>query len=170
MGLGNVLTGLFSTTNPTAVVVEGGVKGVLDGIGSAANGVREAITGELSPEKRAKFEESMRVLDQELLKGAQAVTLAEAQSGSPFARNWRPGLGWICDIAIACYYIPQALAAAILWTTQSAVMLYRAPDISQVVLPPYPLTFNLEEIIGLVFALLGVAVTRSYDKKVLLRK
>jgi len=154
----------FSGTNPAASVVSGTVTGVLGGIGSAANSIREAITGKLDADGQAKFDLEYQKLTQVLQEGQQAINLADAQSGSNFRGGWRPALGWMAAISLGSYYIPQALAGAVLWVIQCASVMIAATDIGKVVLPSYPVAFNVEEIMGLVISLLGMAGLRTYEK------
>jgi len=155
----------FTGANPAASVAQGAVTGVLSGIGSAANSVREAITGKLDADGQAQFDLAWQQLTQKLQEGQQAINLADANSGSNFRGGWRPALGWVCALSLGSYYIPQALAGAVLWVIQCGSVMIAAADIGKVILPAYPVVFNVEEIIGLVASLLGMAGLRSYDKK-----
>ena len=160
MGVLDWLTG----ANPAATVVTGAVSGVLGGIGSAANSIREAITGKLDADGQAQFDLAWQQLTQKLQEGQQAINLADAQSGSNFRGGWRPALGWMTAISLGSYYIPQALAGAVLWVVQCASVMIAATDIGKVILPAYPVVFNVEEIMGLVLSLLGMAGLRTYEK------
>ena len=161
MGMLNWFTG----TNPAAAVAQGAVTGVLNGIGGAANSLREAITGRLDADGQAKFDLEYQKLTQVLQEGQQAINLADANSGSNFRGGWRPALGWVCALSLGSYYIPQALAGAVLWVIQCVSVMLAAADIGNVALPAYPVAFNVGEIMGLVASLLGMAGLRSYDKK-----
>ncbi len=155
----------FTGSNPAASVASGAAKGILSGIDSAANGIREAITGRLDADGQAKFDLEYQKLTQVLQEGQQAINLADANSGSNFRGGWRPALGWMCAFSLGFYYIPQAAIGAILWAIQCSAVMYSAQDIGKIVLPGYPVVFNVGEIIGLVASLLGLAGIRSYDKK-----
>ena len=108
----------FTGANPAASVAQGAATGILDGIGTAANSVREAITGKLDADGQAKFDLSWQALTQELQKGQQAINLADANSGSSFRGGWRPALGWTCAMALWFYYVPPIAMATLLWTAQ----------------------------------------------------
>lgn len=155
----------FIGSNPASAAATGAVTGVLSGIGDAANSIREAITGRLDADGQAKFDLAWQQLTQKLQEGQQAINLADAQSGSNFRGGWRPALGWVCALSLGAYYIPQALTGALLWFIQCVAMLVAVPDVTKLTLPPYPILFNMEEIIGLVASLLGLAGIRSYDLK-----
>ena len=73
-------------------------------------------------------------------------------------------MGWMTAISLGSYYIPQALAGAVLWVVQCASVMIAATDIGKVILPAYPVVFNVEEIMGLVLSLLGMAGLRTYEK------
>lgn len=155
----------FNGSNPAASVAQGAATGILDGIGSAANSIREAITGKLDADGQAQFDLAWQSLTQKLQEGQQAINLADAQSGSNFRGGWRPALGWVCALSLGSYYIPQAIMATVLWTIQCTAVMWAASDIGKVVLPSYPIIFNVEQILGLVASLLGLAGLRSWDKK-----
>lgn len=155
----------FKGANPAASVAQGAVTGILEGVGSAANSIREAITGKLSADDQSKFDLAWQTLTQKLQEGQQAINLVDAQSSSNFRGGWRPALGWVCALSLGAYYIPQALAAAVIWVIQCSAVMIASPDIVKVVIPPYPVLFNMEEILGLVASLLGLAGIRSFDLK-----
>ncbi|MDP2645458.1 MAG: 3TM-type holin [Desulfobacterales bacterium] len=162
MGL---LSWFAGSSNPAASVAAGAVSGVLDGVGKAANEIREAITGKLSADDQASFELKMQTLTQVLQEGQQAINLADAQSGSNFRGGWRPAIGWTCAMALWFYYVPPVIMATILWTIQGMAIIWQAEDVSKVILPAFPSNMNIQEILGLVAALLGLAGMRSWDKK-----
>lgn len=156
----------FTGSNPAASVAQGAVTGVLDGIGSAANSIREAITGKLDADGQAKFDLAWQQLTQQLQVGQQAINLADAQSGSNFRGGWRPAIGWSCAFALFFYYVPPIIMATILWSIQCVAVMWSAPDITQITaLPAFVKTMDIQEILGLVGTLLGLAGMRSYDKK-----
>ena len=72
-----------------------GVSETLDGIGSAAIKLREAITGDLPAEKRAELEMKYAELTARLSEAQTKVNEAEAGSISFFVAGWRPATGWI---------------------------------------------------------------------------
>jgi hypothetical protein len=154
-----------SPTTAAADVAAGAATGLLTGIGSAANSIREAITGKLSADDQAKFDLAWQELTQKLQEGQQAINLADAQSGSNFRGGWRPAIGWMCALALGSYYIPQSIMATVLWTVQCFAVMVAAADIGKVVLPAFPIIFDINEILGLVASLLGLATLRTYDLK-----
>lgn len=155
----------FSGVNPAASVAQGAVTGVLDGIGKAANSIRESITGRLDADGQAKFDLAWQELTQQLQLGQQSINLADANSGSNFRGGWRPAIGWSCAFALFFYYVPPIIMATILWTIQCVTVMWAAGDIMKVILPPFVKTMDIQEILGLVASLLGMAGMRSYDKQ-----
>lgn len=151
-------------SNPVAGATEGAVKGVIEGIGFAGDKVYAWVKGELPPEKQAEFDLKYQELTQKLQEGNQAINLADAQSGSNFRGGWRPAIGWTCAMALWFYYVPPVFMATLLWTVQCIAVMWQAPNIAIVKLPDFPLVLNIQEIIGLVASLLGLAGLRSIEK------
>lgn len=131
----------------------GGVKGVFEGIGSLAKDIRSAITGEMSPEKRAEIEAKVLELESLSRQGQLEINRQEAEHPSVFVSGWRPAIGWVCAMSLACYYIPQYGLAAVFWIKLS----WAAQEIQ-----PYPAT--ADGLIELVGGMLGLALWRTIDK------
>lgn len=141
------------------------IKDTLNGVGGLFNTIREVLTGEASPEKKLAALQQLDLMEQQLKLGQVETNKIEAASNSIFIAGWRPYIGWICGTALGVYYIPQALMATILWTIQCVMAMRAAVDITTLVLPSYPLIFEVSEIMGLVASLLGMAGLRSWDNK-----
>ncbi len=146
MGLFARLIGGVATT---------GVTQTLNGIGDAAVKIRTAITGDLSPDKKAEIEKALIELDNKIIEATSRVNEAEAKSGSFFVAGWRPGIGWVCVVSLALYYWPRFVLGMTLWTAKSWVA--EAPL-------PMP-DMGIGDILGLVGSLLGMATLRSWEKK-----
>ena len=91
-------------------IFAGGVAGVLEGVGSVAVKIREAITGEgvLPGDKKGELLVMAAQLEHEVfnaqfqLQQAQIeLNKVEAQQGT-FRGGWRPFIGWVCGAAL-CY-------------------------------------------------------------------
>ena len=149
MGL---LNSIFANT-PGGMVAEG-VKGAFQGIGALAKDLRSAITGEISPEKKADLLEKTLTLEAMANSGQLEINKAEAQNPSVFVSGPRPAFLWVGAISLACYFIPQYVMAAILWTRQCW---------SANALAPFPIAepAGLMELCAL---LLGVAGLRTIEK------
>jgi hypothetical protein len=114
------------------------------------------------PAQRAKAQLELAKLEQEgafkQLEAQLQVDLAqaninavEATSDSLFKSGWRPATGWVC---VAGLFYEFLLRPLLPW----ALAVYGAADV-----PPMP---SLEAILfELVFALLGLGMYRSYEKK-----
>lgn len=141
-----------------------GVKSALQGIGGFLQDIRQAITGDISPEKKAEIIQKAADAEAALSKAQTDINLAEAQSGSVFVAGWRPYIGWICGTAIACYYIPQSLMVTAVWCYSCVKLLQATSDITKFVLPPFPQPFGWAELFGLLLAMLGMGATRMVEK------
>jgi hypothetical protein len=96
------------------------------------------------------------------------VNKAEAKSGSLFVAGWRPAVGWVGAVGLACAFIPKALAVTVLWSIQAWVMMdgcldATACDIATYQLPPFP-ELGLTDLIGILGGILGIGGMRSFDK------
>ncbi len=79
-----------------------------------------------------------------------AVNAEEAKSPSIFVSGWRPAVGWVCVLGLAFNFIVLPLGnwGAAIWY----------PDIT---LP----ALEIDELMTLLYGLLGMGALRSYDKK-----
>lgn len=89
-----------------------GIGEICKGVGGLAKDLRSAITGDISPEKKAEIDAKLielNVLAQQLdVKNQElrsSVIIAEAQGGSWLQRNWRPLLMMIFGVIVANNYI-----------------------------------------------------------------
>lgn len=85
-------------------------------------------------------------------KGQLAVDLAEAQNPNIFIAGWRPGLGWICVLALFYSYILQPFIVLILVVCHS--------NFDQTKLP----VLNTAQILSLIGVLLGLVGSRTVEK------
>lgn len=145
----------------------GGTGEILDGagtliksVGDASVSIREALTGEPSPEKMA---DALKRLD-ELITASNdmqgRINLAEAQSGSLFVAGWRPGIGWVCVLALGLYFPTRILTTMVLW----AILAWQGIHSAAPSLPPVP-EMGIQDVLGLVTSMLGLAWLRSKDKE-----
>ena len=82
-----------------------GVSETLNGVGDAAIKLREAITGDLPPEKKAELSMRYAELDKAIAEARSNVIMAEAQGQSWLQRNWRPLLMLVIIVIVANNYI-----------------------------------------------------------------
>lgn len=132
-----------------------GIKTSLEGIGSLAGSIRSALTGEITPEKKAELLLNAQELDKLVDKATNDINLADAMSGSLFKGGWRPMLGWICDMAIFFYYIPRFILGTIFW----AKIAWQTNT-----LPAMP-EMGIADIMTLLGLLLGSSAMRMIEKK-----
>ncbi len=95
--------GLLSTLAGEATAA--GVSATLNGVGDAAIKLREAITGDLPPDKKAELSMRYAELDKAITEARSNVIMAEAQGQSWLQRNWRPLLMLTIIIIVANNYI-----------------------------------------------------------------
>lgn len=125
------------------------VKGIGEGVSTLANGIRTAITGELSPDKRAELEK-MAIEAEKLYQRSQTeINKIEAQLASIFIAGWRPFIGWICGLALGFNFIINPF---IVWISRF---------LEKEIKPPM---LDMSELYPLVLALLGLGVYRTYEK------
>lgn len=144
----------------------GGTGEILDGagtliknVGDASVSIREALTGEPSPEKVA---EALRRLDEMEAASNEVqsqINLAEAQSSSLFVAGWRPGIGWSCVLALSLYYPLRIIITMFMW----AILAWQSIHSATPILPPVP-EMGIQDVIALVASLLGMSWLRSKDK------
>ncbi len=131
------------------------IKGTAAAVGSLAKDIRSAITGELSPEVRARLEELALRAEAEAKQAQAAINLAEAQHASVFVAGWRPAIGWVAVVSMAAYYPPRFIVATTLWALQ-------VWNSGQWVAPP---EVGIGDLMALVTAMLGLASLRTYEKR-----
>ena len=122
---------------------KGTVSGLAEGAGSFMKDMKEIITGDMEPEKKADY----------ALKNAQMMFdwgLAEARHKSIFIAGWRPYIGWVLGTALLYTLIGHPIFC---WLNQ---IYWQVPP------PPALDTAVLYQILT---GMLGLAGIRSYDKK-----
>ena len=124
------------------------LSGTLNGVGDAAIKLREAITGDLPPEKKAELELKAMELEQALAIAQSEVNKIEASSPSLFIAGWRPAAGWLGVIGLACAAIGRPLLA---WASLNLGWI-EPPEIDTGVL------------ITLLMGLLGLGTMRTVEK------
>ena len=131
------------------------VGSALSGLGSLAKDIREAITGDISAEKKAEIALKAQEMETEVAKVQNAVILAESQSQDKWTSRGRPMFLYVMYIMLL-----TAIPMGVVW----AISPQTATDIS--------LGFErwLRAIPGDLYALfgagyLGYGAFRTYDKK-----
>ena len=125
----------------------GGVKGLMEGAGTLAKDIRSAITGEISPEKKAEVMQRADELEKMAMNAQAEINEIEAASPNLFVSGWRPALGWVCVFGIGYQMVFRPLLGCVLV----------AWDIT---LPE----LDISSLISLVVAMLGLAGFRTHEK------
>lgn len=79
------------------------------------------------------------------------VNKTEAAHPSVFIGGWRPALGWVCAVAIGYNYLGYSLLEWVLAISGSSVQA--------------PAQLDLTELWPLVLGMLGISVSRSWEKR-----
>lgn len=141
----------MSVETVVASLGAGAAGGLLGGVGSLIKDVREAWTGEISPDKRAELEQKMMDLETAAMNAQAAINLEEAKSDKLFVSGWRPFIGWVCGTALAYAAIIQPVMT---WVAQVCYNYTGKFPVLDTSVTATTLT-----------AMLGIGVMRSYDKK-----
>lgn len=123
---------------------------VFEGVGSLISTIREAITGDPSPDKKVKAEAALMQMQFTLNEGQQKINAIEAAHISVFVAGWRPFIGWVCGFGLGWNYIFQPL---LYWVFSAFGKTITFPAL------------DIGELITLLFALLGLAGLRTVEKK-----
>jgi hypothetical protein len=101
-------------------------------------------------DKLAAFEHEMAMSMHNSDLAQIAVNAEEAKSPSIFVSGWRPAVGWVAVMGLAFNFIVLPLGnwACAIWSPE-------------VVLPQ----LEIDELMTLLYGLLGMGALRSYDKK-----
>jgi hypothetical protein len=127
-------------------------------IGGLGREIRTLITGKEieDPNLKAQAEQKAQEIDYLISEAQNKINAIEAASASVFVAGGRPFIIWVIGIAMACYYIPQAVLASVIWF----IACYKAGW----QLLPFPLSFNLAELLQLGGMLLGLGAYRTFEK------
>ena len=141
----------------------------LDGIGSLFTSAREAITGDkiVDPVELAKIDLQLQELENKLLTGQIEVNKIEAAHQSLFVAGWRPAIGWVCAVALGYSFVAHPIVE---WGITVAGMgvdhLVLVDGKETIVAGITAPSLNIAQLSSLVFAMLGMAGLRTYEKQV----
>ena len=150
-------------------ILAGGVGEMAKGGGALAKDIRTAITGEepLNAEQRARLQEQLTAMEAAAMKAAADFDTAqmtgqveinkiEAASNSPFARNWRPAVGWVCVWGL---FYTFGLKPMLPWCAEvGAIIVGRVS-----VIPPLP-EIPMGDLIVLLGGMIGLGTMRTVEK------
>ena len=131
-------------------IASGGIQGLLQGAGEFAKDIRSAITGEISPEKKADLQQKAMELEFATGKLQADINQEEAKHPNVFVAGWRPAVGWICAFALGYNYI---LSPLILWGFKA----FGRMDVQ----PP---SLDIAELMTLLTGMLGFGILRTVEK------
>lgn len=103
--------------------------------------MRLAQTGEL-----AQLE-----ADKAVQLGQISINLEDAKAGGIYRAGWRPFLGWTCGVALAWEWVLKQIFVTV-WILAADAALPALPQL------------NIEQIAGLVLALLGLGTMRTIER------
>ena len=126
------------------------VGGIVDSVGKIAD---DLFT---SDEERARAELDGYKAETERMQGQVEINKIEAASTDAFVTRARPAAIWVCVAALAYQFVVYPML------TWGWAAMQAAGWISIGLMPPP--TLDVELLMALVFALLGVGTMRSFDK------
>lgn len=126
----------------------GGVKGLMEGAGTLAKDIRSAITGEISPEKKAELLQRLDELESQGMLAQAEINKIEANNPNLFVSGARPAALWVCIAGFGYAYLLQPLLA---WASLNFGWIE----------PP---AIDSNTLYQLMLGLLGLGGFRSYEK------
>lgn len=138
--------------------------GAITAVSGLAQSIVERIWPDPTEQAKAKLalaqmtesgELQRLTIESGLLRGQQEINLADAKSGSWWQGGWRPAIGWVCAVALACLYIPRALITVGVW----AAACWQAGAIVS-----YP-DLGAADLLALTGTMLGASWMRTQEKK-----
>ncbi len=100
---------------------------------------------------KEQFESQMLVAMTSLVQGQLEINKVEAQHKSIFVAGWRPGIGWICGVALGWNYIIQPIISWVAFI--QGVDLVEAPRL------------DTGELTTILLGMLGLGGLRTYEKR-----
>jgi len=138
MGIGKIIGDIFGS----------GAGGIVDGVAGAIDRFIE------TPEEKEAAAILRKKIEQEPAKWQAEINKISAAHRSVFVAGWRPFIGWVLGISLACFYIPQFVLAAIIWVKLSW---------AASALVAYPIA-SITGLTQLLYAMLGLGAMRTYEK------
>jgi len=120
-------------------------------ISETANGLASAIDRFVeTPEEKKAAEQLLMKIQQEPDKWQIEINKIEAAHKSIFIAGWRPFIGWICGAGLSIQYVIIPILYWVFALCNKTVQ---------------PLEMDIGELITILLAMLGMAATRTYEKK-----
>lgn len=139
-------------------------EGVGNGVATASESIRFALTGDMPPEERVKLEElylKAKELEAGLKEKRIDLTIVDAKSPSLFKSGWRPFLGWVSVTGFSLVFVIFPIFEWLLniyvvfndiELTKDEAMALKPPSIDAILL------------LNLLGALLGIGTLRTIEK------
>jgi len=89
-----------------------GIGEIFSGAGKFAGDMRQAITGDISAEKKAELELKMVEFEQMATNAQAEINKVEASSSSLFVAGWRPAFGWVGVLIVGTIYLVNPILKA----------------------------------------------------------
>ena len=139
-------------------------EGVGNGVSTAAEGIRFALTGELPPEERIRLEQLLleaEKIEASLKEKQIDLNIMDSKSPSKFKSGWRPMLGWIAVTGFSLVFVvfPILEWALNIYLVFSNTVLTTAQRIA--LEPPVIDGWLLLNLLG---AMLGIGTLRTIEK------
>ena len=133
-----------------AIAGLGGISDIMGSIGGLAKNIRSAITGEVSPEKKAEINKQLIELESAAALGQMKINEEEAKHKSVFVAGWRPYIGWICGTGLLYHFLASP---TIEWIVKiMGLENITRPDI------------DIKDLIVILTGMLGLGGLRTYEK------
>lgn len=126
--------------------------GLFKGIGDGISGIINAIKGQVPPEKAAEIELEAQKLQNQILVAQAEINKAEASSTNWFVAGWRPAVGWVCVAGLAFQFVLRPFIQWGLAIASRADLAASLPALA------------VEQLMSLLFGMLGLAITRTVEK------
>ena len=136
-----------------------GISSIITGIGKLFGIADPDIAAKLQDQKfqlelqRILAEIQIDVGQLDLAKKQADINLAEAATGRWFIAGWRPAVGWVGAIALACFFIPPILISTLFWTHDMWVAGHALP---------FPM--DITSLMTLMTGMLGLGGLRTWEK------
>ena len=90
-----------------------GIGEIFSGAGKFAGDMRQAITGDISAEKKAELELKMQEFESMAANAQAEINKVEASSTSFFVAGWRPAFGWVGVFIVGTIYLINPILKAL---------------------------------------------------------
>lgn len=135
-----------------------------NGVSTAAEGIRFALTGDLPPEERIRLEELLlkaTEIEANLKEKQVELTIVDAKSKSLFKSGWRPFLGWIAVIGFSLVFV---IFPILEWALNAYLVFNDITLTTTQRLSLVPPVIDGVLLLNLLGALLGLGTLRTIEK------